>query len=265
MLPSAVSNRFDDHYRLYVQISSSGNRVSAEAGGLACCSSASLCRIAYFGHWGVRFGGHSVPCGAFWPLRGVVRWSDCAVVRRMADGDGGGEARGVLCRPLLAVLRRGARFGRRGVSFGGRIVLWCAEWPMKIVAGGELVGNWRGIGGRLGFPLLLWRSLRAGLRVLTVEGCCLSVESCDCTKNGRWMHRGALGEGVTHSQAHGNGRGRSEVRAEGATHSHSLPRACTGRTGGCGRRPWGEGVPVAAICARGGVVPSWSTSFGRAR
>lgn len=102
---------------------------------------------------------------------------------------------------LVAILCRVARFGRRGVSFGGRIVLWCAEWPMKIVAGGELVGNWRGIGGRLGFPLLLWRSLRAGLHVLTVEGCCLSVESCDCTKNGRWMHRGALG-GASHTRKH---------------------------------------------------------------
>lgn len=218
---------------------------------MACCSSASLCRIAYFGHWGVWFGGHSVPCGAFWPLRGVVRWSDCAVVRRMADGDGGGEARGVVSS-LVGCSAPGCAFWPLG-----SVVRWpdCAvvrgvadEDSGRRGAGRELAG----IGGRLGFPLLLWRSLRAGLHVLTVEGCCLSVESCDYTKNGRWMHRGALGEGITHSQAHGNGRGRSEVHAEGATHSHSLPRLHWAN-GWVWPPAVGRGVPVAAICARGAL------------
>ena len=164
--------------------------------------------------------------------------------------------------PPVAAVCRVARFGRWGVSLGGWIVLSCAEWPMKIVAGRELAGNcWQGIGGRLGFPLLLWRSLRAGLRVLTVEGCCLSVESCDCAKNGRWAHRGALGASRTRTAMDEADlrfmrrvpRTRIRCRAlaldERGVWPPAVGRGCAGRRDLCSR----------------GVVPSRSTRFGRAR
>lgn len=152
----------------------------------------------------------------------------------------------------------------------------CAFWPLGSVvrwpdcavvrgvadedsgrrgAGRELAG----IGGRLGFPLLLWRSLRAGLHVLTVEGCCLSVESCDYTKNGRWMHRGALGR-ASHTRKH-TAMDEADLRfMRRVPRTRTRCRACTGRTGGCGRRPWGEvcrsprSVLEGALCRHGRCV-----------